>query len=75
MKVHHAGMFTPPPCRKYVSGSFTYFDTVDIEEFFVHELNDKVKKLGYSENVIMYYQFKKPYGDLDNGMHALIFGK
>ena len=54
IKVNYAGVFTSPPGMRYVNGNFIFFDTVDIEEFSIHELNDMVKKLGYSANVIIF---------------------
>nr|GEY64425.1 hypothetical protein [Tanacetum cinerariifolium] len=59
MKIHYAGMFT------YVNGTFCYVDVCDIDEFSVHELNDLVRKLGYSAKVKLYYHFRKPDRDLD----------
>nr|GEW98106.1 hypothetical protein [Tanacetum cinerariifolium] len=42
-----------------------------LKEFSVIEVTDMVYKLGYSENVTMFYYFKKPSCDLDNGLHTL----
>ncbi|GJW67985.1 hypothetical protein Tco_0122409 [Tanacetum coccineum] len=71
LKVHYASMFTNPPNRSYVNGDFCFFDCFDIEEFLVIEVTDMVNKLGYSENVTMFYHFKKPSCYLDNGLHTL----
>nr|GEX86672.1 hypothetical protein [Tanacetum cinerariifolium] len=37
----------------------------------VHELNDMVKKIGFSGKTIMYYSFLKLDMNLDNGLYAL----
>ncbi|GKC33870.1 hypothetical protein Tco_1046254 [Tanacetum coccineum] len=42
-----------------------------LKEFSVIKVTDMVNKLGYSENVTMFYHFKKPSCDLDNGLHTL----
>ncbi|GJW97696.1 mutator type transposase [Tanacetum coccineum] len=54
LKVNYAGCFTESPGMRYVNGDFAYFDCIDIDEFLVHELNDMVKKIGFSGKNIMY---------------------
>ncbi|GJT87824.1 mutator type transposase [Tanacetum coccineum] len=71
LKVNYAGCFTESPGRSYVNGDFAYLDCIDIDEFSVHELNDMVKKIGFSGKNIMYYSFLKPDISLDNGLYAL----
>nr|GEW07338.1 hypothetical protein [Tanacetum cinerariifolium] len=50
---------------------FVFFDCIDIDEFPVLEVSGMVNKLGYSDKVTMFYHFKKPGCDLDNGLHTL----
>ncbi|GJU60036.1 hypothetical protein Tco_1237802, partial [Tanacetum coccineum] len=71
LKVNYAGCFTESPGRSYVNGYFAFFDCIDIDEFLVHELNDMVKKIGFSGKTIMYCSFLKPDMNLDNGLYAL----
>ncbi|GKB35969.1 hypothetical protein Tco_0880911 [Tanacetum coccineum] len=71
LKVNYAGFFTESPGRSYVNGDFSFFDCIDINEFSVHELNDMVKKIGFSGKTIMYYSFLKLDMSLDNGLYAL----
>nr|GEZ38844.1 putative transposase, mutator type, MULE transposase domain protein [Tanacetum cinerariifolium] len=70
--VNYAGCFTESPGRRYVNGEFAYFDCIDIDEFSFHELNDMVKKIGFSGKNVMYYSFLKPNMSLGNGLYALI---
>nr|GEZ27488.1 hypothetical protein [Tanacetum cinerariifolium] len=56
---------------RYVNCDFAYFDCINIDEFLVHELNDMVKKIGFSGKNIMYYSFLKPNMSLGNGLYAL----
>nr|GEZ05530.1 hypothetical protein [Tanacetum cinerariifolium] len=69
--VNYAGCFTESPGKRYVNGDFAYFDYIDIDEFSVHELNDMVKKIGFSGKNIMYYSFLKHNMSFDNGLYAL----
>nr|GEW33641.1 zinc finger, SWIM-type [Tanacetum cinerariifolium] len=46
-------------------------EDVDVREFYVLEVSDMVNKLGYSDKVTMFYHFKKPGCDLDEGLHTL----
>nr|GEV86834.1 hypothetical protein [Tanacetum cinerariifolium] len=71
LKLNYVGFFTESPAKTYVNGDFSFFDCIDIDEFSVHELNDMVKKLGFSGKTIMYYSFLKPDMNLDNGLYAL----
>ncbi|GJW53172.1 mutator type transposase [Tanacetum coccineum] len=71
LKVKYAGFFTESIGRSYVNDDFAFFDYIDIDEFLVHELNDIVKKIGFSGKTIMYYSFLKSDISLDNGLYAL----
>nr|GEV37713.1 nucleotide-binding alpha-beta plait domain-containing protein [Tanacetum cinerariifolium] len=71
LKVIYVGCFTKSPGRSYVNGDFAFFDCINIDEFSVHELNDMVKKIGFSCKTMMYYSFLKPDMNLDNGLYAL----
>nr|KAJ0207043.1 hypothetical protein LSAT_V11C500283210 [Lactuca sativa] len=46
-KIHHGGMFTKYPGRRYVGGSIDYVDYVDMDVFSVYELDDMLKKIAY----------------------------
>nr|GEU92855.1 hypothetical protein [Tanacetum cinerariifolium] len=73
LKVNYDGYFTESPGRRYVNGDFAYFDCndIDIDKFSVHELNDMVKKIGFSGKNIIDYSFLKPGMSLDIGLYAL----
>nr|GEW66140.1 hypothetical protein [Tanacetum cinerariifolium] len=43
-----------------------FFDCIDIDAFSVHEVNEMVKKIGFSGRNIMYYSFLKPLYTLGN---------
>nr|GEX28085.1 transposase, mutator type [Tanacetum cinerariifolium] len=63
----YAGCFTKSLDNKYVHGDFDFLDCIDIDEFSVHDVNEMVKKLGFSGRNIMYYSFLKPDMNLDTG--------
>ena len=71
LKIHHGGMFSDPPRRRYVNGNVSFIDNVDVDLFSIIELNDMVMSIGYSGEMIMYYQYMIPDLDLDNGLRAL----
>ncbi|GJZ66733.1 hypothetical protein Tco_0623429 [Tanacetum coccineum] len=71
LKLNYVGFFTKSPGRTYVNEDFSFFNCIDIDEFSVHELNDVVKKLGFSGKTIMYYSFLRPDMNLDNRLYAL----
>lgn len=47
IKLHHGGEFTRFPNVNYINGTISYSDTVDINAFFVHQLDIMMKGLGY----------------------------
>lgn len=71
MKVHHGGVFTRSPGRKYIIGKVNYVDLIDVDELSVHEIDLMVVKLGYDPEERMYYHFCIPEHDLDFGLEAL----
>nr|GEX97298.1 transposase, MuDR [Tanacetum cinerariifolium] len=70
-EIHHGGLFSDLPRRTYVNGIESFIDNVDIDLFYVIELNEMVLLIGYSSDKIMYYQYMIPDHDLDNGLRAL----
>nr|KAJ0226243.1 hypothetical protein LSAT_V11C100046640 [Lactuca sativa] len=42
-----------------------------MDEFFVHELDEVMLKLGYEVPPVIYYHYQLPNGDLDFGLRAL----
>nr|KAJ0217714.1 hypothetical protein LSAT_V11C300139290 [Lactuca sativa] len=80
IKLHHGGKFTKLPDIKYTGGEVCYVDDVDIDEFFVHELDAIMLDLGYpdprmieltDESTVIYYHFRIPNGDFQFGLRAL----
>ena len=71
LKIHHGGMFSESPGRKYVNGRFSFVDNIDVDLFSVIELNEMILMLGYEGDRIMYYQYLIPDLDLDHGLRAL----
>nr|KAJ0207297.1 hypothetical protein LSAT_V11C500268620 [Lactuca sativa] len=74
MLLNHGGKFTDFPGRKYVNGKRHYVELIDIETFYVHDIDDMMVKLGYIDenlHVEMYYHFRRPLCDLDFGLFAL----
>ncbi|CAI9282398.1 unnamed protein product [Lactuca saligna] len=49
IKLHHGGKFTKLPDIKYTGGEVRYVDYVDIDEFYVHELDAIMLDLGYPD--------------------------
>ncbi|CAI9288715.1 unnamed protein product [Lactuca saligna] len=70
-KIHHRGMFTKYPGRRYVGGSIDYVDYVDMDVFSVHELDDMMKEIGYINGEPIYYHFLIPDIEIDYGLLPL----
>nr|KAJ0193417.1 hypothetical protein LSAT_V11C800400910 [Lactuca sativa] len=69
-----------PPDIKYIGGEVRYVDYVDIDEFYIHELDAIMLDLGYpdpqmielaDESPVIYYHFRIPNGDFQFGFRAL----
>ncbi|CAI9265552.1 unnamed protein product [Lactuca saligna] len=80
IKLNHGGKFTKLPNIKYIGGKVRYVDSVDINEFSMHELDAMMLDLGYpdpwnskfaDESLIIYYHFRIPNGDFQFGLRAL----
>ncbi|CAI9289134.1 unnamed protein product [Lactuca saligna] len=80
IKLHHGGKFTKLPDIKYIGGEVCYVDYVDINEFYVHELDSIILDLGYpdprnsefaDESPFIYYHFRIPNGDFQFGLRVL----
>ncbi|CAI9271620.1 unnamed protein product [Lactuca saligna] len=55
------------PRRRYIKGKERYID-----EFCVHDIDDMMETLGcVEEGKLLYYNFKRPFSDLDFGLFAL----
>ncbi|CAI9289984.1 unnamed protein product [Lactuca saligna] len=70
-RIHHGGMFTKYPGRRYVGGSIDYIDYVDMDVFSVHELDDMMKEIGYINGEPIYYHFLIPEIEIDYGLLPL----
>ncbi|CAI9269498.1 unnamed protein product [Lactuca saligna] len=70
-KIHHGVMFTKYLGRRYVGGSIDYVDYVDMDEFFVHELDDMLKEICYINGEPTYYHFLIPEIEIDYGLLPL----
>nr|GEY11112.1 RNA-directed DNA polymerase, eukaryota, reverse transcriptase zinc-binding domain protein [Tanacetum cinerariifolium] len=75
IKLHHGGVFTKSPNRKYNNGNITFVDMIDNDEFFVHEIVSMLENLGHDGHKVMFYHFLKPCCDLDNGLEPLACDK
>ncbi|GJY43180.1 mutator type transposase, partial [Tanacetum coccineum] len=71
IKLHHGGVFTSSPNRKYKNGNITFVDMIEIDEFSVHEIDSMLEDLGHNSRRVMFYHFLKPSCDLDNGLEPL----
>nr|GEZ72871.1 hypothetical protein [Tanacetum cinerariifolium] len=71
IKLHHVGKFKELEKRKYVNGLVAYVDGLDIDKFFVHELNDVMVELGYVNDDPNYHHYMIPGTDLEIGLRAL----
>ncbi|KAL8232440.1 hypothetical protein R6Q57_002218 [Mikania cordata] len=61
MKLYYGGMLTEPPGRTYVGGKNHHIDIIDIEKFFVHEVDLMLEELGCCvKNAGMKYYFLNP---------------
>nr|GEV59727.1 hypothetical protein [Tanacetum cinerariifolium] len=70
LKINHGGAFTPHPKIRYKDGKVNWVDTIDSDVFFVVEVNNMMKELGYEKPSFDYY-YKEPKNDLDNGLKKL----
>lgn len=58
--------------RKYIKGKVKYIDLLDMDKFFVHDIDEIMESLNcINEGKLLYYHFKKPFSDLDVGLYAL----
>ncbi|CAI9279523.1 unnamed protein product [Lactuca saligna] len=71
IELHHGGRFTKFPRISYIEGKLDHIDLVDMDEFFVHELDEVMLKLGYDVPPVIYYHYQLPNGDLEFGLRAL----
>ncbi|KAL4555983.1 hypothetical protein LXL04_038617 [Taraxacum kok-saghyz] len=71
IEIHHGGKFTKIPGIKYVGGQIRYVDLLDIEDFFVKELDSIMQKLGYTSPPVIYYHFQIPRCGLEFGLRPL----
>nr|GEY66826.1 transposase, mutator type [Tanacetum cinerariifolium] len=71
LKINHSGAFTPPPKIRYKGGKVNWVDTIDSDVFYVVEVNNMMKELGYEKPSFDYYYYKEPKNDLDNGLKKL----
>nr|GEX16479.1 GAF domain-containing protein [Tanacetum cinerariifolium] len=70
-KIYHDGCFTLKPVRAYVGAQLSHVDVVDIDEFYLHDLNEMVAQLGYGVADLMHYHFLRPRLSLGYGPHPL----
>ncbi|MFS7998312.1 hypothetical protein Hanom_Chr12g01152211 [Helianthus anomalus] len=71
LKVYHNGEFSNNPCRAYVGGKYIYIDYVDIDNFGMDVLEEMVKQLGYSVDMVFYIHYKIPHVCLDLDLKSL----
>ncbi|MFS7905289.1 hypothetical protein Hanom_Chr01g00045951 [Helianthus anomalus] len=71
IKVYHGGEFSDNPCRSYVGGKYNFIDCLDIDDFGIDVLEEMVKQIGYSVDMVFYFHFKIPYVCLDLGLKCL----
>nr|GEY59443.1 cytochrome P450 CYP82D47-like [Tanacetum cinerariifolium] len=72
IKLHHAGKLKELDKKKYVNDLVAYVDGLDIDKFFVHELNEVMMELGYVNNDDpIYYHYMIPGTDLEICLRAL----
>ncbi|CAI9294792.1 unnamed protein product [Lactuca saligna] len=65
--MRHGGDFTSFPGRKQ-----TFVDLLDIDPFFVHDIDEMMEDLGYASlGKPLYYHFQRPFGDFDFGLFDL----
>ncbi|GJY15178.1 gag-pol polyprotein [Tanacetum coccineum] len=64
--IHHGGSFRKFPNHEYRGGKTDMFNFMDIDYFYVHELDAMVLQLGYDGvDKPMYYHYLRPMTDLD----------
>ncbi|KAK9053605.1 hypothetical protein SSX86_024679 [Deinandra increscens subsp. villosa] len=72
IKLQHGGTFTHFPPRRYKKGKIDFIDTIDIDLFSIHELDDVMLRLGCTKKgKAIFYHYLEPGKDLDSGLHAL----
>ncbi|CAI9276942.1 unnamed protein product [Lactuca saligna] len=74
MLLYHGGKFTYFPRRKYVNGKRHYVELLDIESFWVHDIDDMMVKLGHINECLpieMYYHSQRPPCDVNFSLFTL----
>ncbi|CAI9281906.1 unnamed protein product [Lactuca saligna] len=71
IKLHHGGRFTKFPGISYIEGKLVHIELVDMDEFFVHELEEVMLKLGYDVPPVIYYHYQLLNGYLEFGLRTL----
>lgn len=49
LKIHHDGIFTKSPRRRYIDSRVDYADFIDTDVFSVYELDTMVQEIWYVE--------------------------
>nr|KAJ0225045.1 hypothetical protein LSAT_V11C100021880 [Lactuca sativa] len=71
IELHHGWSFIKFPNIRYINGQVRYVDVVEIDEFYVLELDLMMRQIGYDGTQIMYYLFRLPNEGFDFGLRAL----
>ncbi|MFS7982653.1 hypothetical protein Hanom_Chr10g00965341 [Helianthus anomalus] len=66
-KVHHGGQFTENPYRECVNGKTNFIDHLEMDV-----LEEMLKQIGYSCDMVFYFHFMEPYLCLDFGLVTMI---
>ncbi|GJU00885.1 hypothetical protein Tco_1111223 [Tanacetum coccineum] len=70
LKINHGGAFTKPPKIRYKGGKVYWIDTIDFDEFSVHEepnteLDKGLRKLATDSDVLEMLKFVSKYKVID----------
>ncbi|CAI9268949.1 unnamed protein product [Lactuca saligna] len=71
IELHHGERFTKFPRISCIEGKLDHVNLVDMDEFYVHELDVVMLNLGYEVPLVIYYHYQLPNGDLEFGLRAL----
>ncbi|KAL4574842.1 hypothetical protein LXL04_021681 [Taraxacum kok-saghyz] len=71
-KIHHSGLFMKNRGVTYEYGAIDYYDYVDMDVFYIHELADMVRELDNQHSEPISFHFHIPGTQLDFGLLPLL---
>uniref|UniRef100_A0A251VMB5 PB1-like domain-containing protein n=1 Tax=Helianthus annuus TaxID=4232 RepID=A0A251VMB5_HELAN len=72
LKIHYNGQFgikNQNLC--YITGKVIYVDFMDTDMFCIHDVNDAMRLLGFSEDKVHHFYFVVPGSEIHSGLMSL----